>query len=147
MIERERKFLIKKMPEELIEIGLIRQGYLMIEKDRHLRVRIYDSKEFGDQAFLCYKQDIDSTSRYENEYEIPLEDAECLMSRASKILIKKRYYKTIGDVICHIDKYQGGLVVCELEYEDCLYELPDFVGKEITGIKKYNNINLAKCIN
>lgn len=143
MIEKERKFLLKAWPESAKELGQIRQGYLMLTKDKQLRVRIYDSGEFGNQAFLCYKLKVTDTERLEYEYEIPLEDAEELFEASEKTLSKLRYYIE-GSTNIVIDVYEDGLQVCEIEYDKALKKLPKFCGKEITGNKKYSNINLAK---
>jgi CYTH domain-containing protein len=48
-----------------------------------------------------------------------------------------------------VDEFHGfneGLVVAEVElaYEDEPYEKPDFIGKEVTGDRRYYNSQLRK---
>jgi hypothetical protein len=67
MIERERKFRLKYLPEGLTPIH-IKQAYLMFDKKKQFRVRIIDDKE----AYVAYKVKIDKTTKSEYEYEIDL---------------------------------------------------------------------------
>ena len=143
MIEKERKFLLKYLPDNAKLVGRIQQGYIMLSPKKQLRVRIYLSGEFGNQAFMCYKSSINKTDRLEFEYEIPLADAKEMYNTAIRKLEKTRFYVE-GTDHYDIDIYDDGLQVCEIEYTERIREIPDFCGKEITGVKKYSNINLAK---
>ncbi|ENS6335091.1 CYTH domain-containing protein [Neisseria gonorrhoeae] len=72
-IEIERRFLIEndKWRQYADEPLLLKQGYLSVEKERTIRIRIA-----GKRAWLTLKGYISEISRSEFEYEIPLADAE-----------------------------------------------------------------------
>jgi adenylate cyclase len=72
-IERERKFLIKNEERRsAVKDGgeLIRQGYLVAEEKRSVRVRVA-----GNEGFLAIKGKTVGTSRPEFEYPIPVQEA------------------------------------------------------------------------
>jgi CYTH domain-containing protein len=89
-------------------------------------------------------------SRYEFETEIPVPDADHLLSLCDKPLIEKTRYKyDYENLTWEIDEFHGvndGLVVAEveLESEDQQFEKPDFIGEEVTGQVKYYNMMLLK---
>ena len=142
-IEKERKFLLK--PEEIVLSNFIsqkiQQAYLMLIDKDQLRVRIIDDKK----AFLCYKKCFDKITRGEYEYEIPLSDAKLLYNSA-KYKLEKTRYKVYSKHDTCVDVYPNGLKVVEIEFEKDLdkKDIPSFCGKEISGMKKYSNIQIAK---
>ena len=87
-------------------------------------------------------------SRYEFEKEITLDEAEHLMQLCEPGLIDKtRYLVKSGQHTFEVDEFYGeneGLVIAEVELnsEDEPYEKPDFIGKEVTGDKRYYNAHL-----
>ena len=89
-------------------------------------------------------------SRYEFEIEIPVSDADHLLSLCDQPLIEKTRYKyDYEGVTWEIDEFHGvndGLVVAEveLESEDQEFEKPYFIGEEVTGQVKYYNMMLLK---
>ena len=89
-------------------------------------------------------------SRYEFETEIPVLDADHLLSLCDKPLIEKTRYKyDYEDLTWEIDEFHGdndGLVVAEveLESEDQQFNKPDFISEEVTGQEKYYNMMLLK---
>lgn len=149
-IEIERKFIVKILP-----IGLrgttVHQGYLQTEKERTIRVRTVQSEK-SLLGFLTIKGKGNKSgmSRYEFETEIPVTDADHLLSLCDKPLIKKTRYKyEHGGLTWEIDKFLSeneGLILAEveLESEEQSIEKPDFVGKEVTGQVKYYNMMLMK---
>ena len=84
-------------------------------------------------------------SRYEFEKEITLDEAEHLMQLCEPGLIDKtRYLVKSGTHTFEVDEFYGeneGLVMAEVELgsEDEPYEKPDFIGKEVTGDRRYYN--------
>lgn len=141
MIEKERKFLLTELPKYIRKGKFIEQGYLMLEEDKHLRVRIIDRKE----AFLAFKIAHSDIMRIEYEYEIPLEDAEEMLNTTEIKLTKMRYKSSFKGNTVDIDFYPDGVAVVEIEYEgENLENIPKYCGAEITGIKKYSNIEIAK---
>ena len=145
--EIERKFLVKNMDWKTNSQGIYyHQGYLNDEPERTVRVRIA-----GNKAFLTIKGISKGFSRDEFEYEIPLTDAsEILNKLCFKPNIEKyRYRINYNNHQWEIDEFAGdnkGLIVAEIELqtEDEKFELPDWIGQEVTGDPRYYNSNLIK---
>jgi len=148
MVEIERKFLVneEKWKRSRPENGvLIRQGYIFDTEKGILRVRIK-----GTKGFLTIKSQTVSMTRTEFEYEIPVNEAEILLDdMCDSSLSKTRYSFKGGDHSWEIDEFHGRLaplILAEIELEDESeqFELPDFVGEEVTFDKRYYNSELIK---
>lgn len=138
MIEKERKFLLKQLPKtERVE--KIKQGYIMVEGKKHLRVRIVNDE----RSYLTLKIEKSPEERWEFEYPIPLSDGIELFNSTDIKLEKTRYKTTYFGNQVDIDVYPNGLQVVEIEYLDDLTHIPGFCGKEITGQFEYSNLYLA----
>jgi adenylate cyclase len=147
-IEIERKFLVKKDKWEQVvkkEKSLFRQGYILSDPQKTIRVRLTDT-----EAFLTIKGQTVGASRPEFEYKIPTEDARHMLDNfCISELSKIRYFIPHHDgYTWEVDEFLGeneGLIVAEIELssEDELFLLPDWVDKEVTSEKKYTNSNLA----
>ena len=84
-LEIERKFLVDKMLWKPDGPGAaLMQGYIFIEQDRQLRVRIK-----GARAFMTVKLGSDVRIRSEFEYEIPTVDAEELLIACGQKTVSK----------------------------------------------------------
>ena len=148
--EIERKFLVSFLPEGMGGTNM-RQGYLQPEKERAVRVRTVQKDE-SKKGVLTIKGigSVSWMSRYEFETEIPVPDADYLLSLCDKPLIEKTRYKyDYEDLTWEIDEFHGvndGLVVAEveLESEDQQFKKPNFIGEEVTGQVKYYNMMLLK---
>ena len=148
--EIERKFLVSFLPEGMGGTNM-RQGYLQPEKERAVRVRTVQ-KDGSKKGFLTIKGigSESGMSRYEFETEIPVPDADYLLSLCDKPLIEKTRYKyDYEDLTWEIDEFHGvndGLVVAEVELESEEQKLkkPNFIGEEVTGQVKYYNMMLLK---
>lgn len=146
-IETERRFLIKNdsWKAHASSPKLMSQGYLSVEKERTIRVRI-----IGRQAWLTLKGYISDVTRSEFEYEIPLADAQAMMDTMCPFKLKKSRYEVVHEGFTfEIDEYFGEnapLIVAELELpsEDTLFPKPDWLGEEITSNGKYTNAYLSK---
>lgn len=146
-VEIERKFLVSSNAWQGLGIGVpYCQGYLTSAKGCTVRVRVA-----GPQAFLTIKGPTQGASRTEFEYEIPLGEAqEMLSSLAEKPLIEKvRYTLLDNGFTWEIDEFSGentGLVVAEIELadENQHFPKPAWLGKEVTGDPRYYNSNLGK---
>lgn len=154
MIEKERKFLIGdkvNIEKYKLKSKLIKQGYLLLgQGGRQLRIRILDKK-----AYICYKYKISEYEKAEYEYKIPYKEGLELYNSSELKLEKNRFSQKINDEIrIDIDFYKNDYIVVELEYT-CSFEksneyikniskLNKLIGDEITGDKKYSNIQLAK---
>ena len=148
-MEIERKFLVKdnSFVDEAFKKRRIVQGYICSDAERSVRVRIRD-----DEGFLTIKSATNERgwSRYEFEKPVSLKDAEDLMELCLPGLIDKvRYYVKAGNHVWEVDVFHGkneGLIVAEieLESENDVFELPLWVGQEVSGDAKYYNSMLAK---
>jgi len=144
-IEIERKFLIKNDNwKPLVQKGqAIKQGYLNLDPERTVRVRLINQK-----GFLTIKGKSINTSRLEFEYEIPHEEAEELLKLSDKTGIEKTRYELPADgVIWEIDIFQGqneGLRIAEIELtdENQPFEKPEWLGHEVSLDSRYYNSNL-----
>ncbi|BBA80002.1 putative adenylate cyclase [cyanobacterium endosymbiont of Rhopalodia gibberula] len=147
-IEIERKFLVKGDAWRSWGQGKIyRQGYILTQNEMTtVRVRIV-----GDCAFLTFKGKTKGFSREEFEYSIPLEDAEIMLENLCNhpLIQKIRYRIHLGNLVWEVDEFQGeneGLVLAEVELssEDQSFELPAWIGEEVTQDLRFYNVNLAK---
>ena len=146
-IEIERKFLMNPEKWEHLEKPLgefYRQGYLSTDPTKTIRVR-----QTSEQGFLTIKGISVGATRKEYEYEIPLEEAKELLDQFSVAELSKIRYKiSIGNHVWEVDEFSGknaGLIVAEIELtsEDEDFEIPDWIGREVTGVEKYYNSNLV----
>lgn len=145
--EIERKFLVRGEGwRALGEAVAYRQGYLSTAPARCVRVRIA-----GEHAFLTLKGATTGARRAEFEYAIPVADArELLDTLCLRPLIEKvRRTIHLHGVTWEVDEFAGdnrGLVVAEVELTDPLQavELPDWIGREVTGEARYYNANLVR---
>jgi CYTH domain-containing protein len=146
-IEIERKFLVANDTWKDTVVGSvnIRDGLIASYKSRKVRVRISDQI-----AVITIKGPRRGIARAEYEYEIPLADAEVIMSNicGDDTLEKQRYLVEDAGTIWHIDVYGGilmGVVIAEIELkqEDQKFALPPWIEKEVTGNEFYKKINLA----
>ncbi len=145
-VEIERKFLLSSDEWKGLAKGtLYRQGYLSVSKERTVRVRTV-----GEKGYLTVKGISTGVSRMEYEYEIPLPDAVTMLNELciQPIIEKKRFAIKHKGFVWEVDEFfreNQGLIVAEieLEYEDQLFEKPDWIGEEVTGDKRYFNSSLA----
>lgn len=146
-IEIERKFLLANDRwRGLGEATLMRQGYLVADPVRTVRVRIE-----GERAVITVKSKSTGASRGEWEYEIPVADAaELLDGLCEQPLVEKvRHRIAHRGHVWEVDEFLGqnaGLVVAEIELgaEDEAFEKPDWIGAEVTGEARYYNSNLIR---
>lgn len=146
--EIERKFLVKEGYKQFaFTFTRITQGYLSSVPERIVRIRIN-----GDKGFLTIKgvSSFSGMSRYEWEKEIPVTEARELLALCEPGIINKtRYLLQVGKFTFEVDEFYGendGLVMAEIELssEEELFEIPLWLGKEVTGDKRYYNSKLAK---
>lgn len=146
MIEIERKYLVINNNYKSGTPIRISQGYICSEEDRVVRVRIK-----GNKAYLTIKNATIGFARNEYEYEIPVADAEAMLHNTCQqpIIDKTRYIIEHKEHIWEVDEFHGdndGLVIAEIELENKnqQFELPDFIGEEVTGDARYYNACLFK---
>ncbi|WP_430908748.1 CYTH domain-containing protein [Maribacter sp. 2-571] len=149
MIEIERKYLVRSdaYRNEAKAQKAMEQGFLNTHPDRTVRVRI-----MGDKGFLTVKGRSNSsgTTRFEWEREIPLQEAKALLLLCEEGVIQKiRFYVPKGKHVFEVDEFQGankGLTVAEVELqsETEAFEVPEWLGAEVTGDVRYYNSHLSK---
>ena len=147
-IEVERKFLVADIAAlnlPAIKGKQIRQAYLVDQGAFNLRVRMTDQR-----AFLTFKEAKSGLQRHEFEYAIEPSEAEWMMEQWSvtATIDKIRYPIHHAGYLWEVDVFAGandGLVVAEVELEnaDCEPVLPAWLGREITGERRYYNQELA----
>lgn len=146
-MEIERKFLVKKLPDNLSSYAyhMIEQGYLSTEPV--VRIRKQD-----DEYYLTYKS---KGLMVREEYNLPLTKSsyEHLREKVDGILISKtRYVIPIEDSLnIELDIFHGpydGLVLAEVEFpteEAALaYQAPDWFLEDVTNSSKYHNSTLSR---
>ena len=158
-MEIERKYLVTSDCYKKLAVARyhIRQGYISREKTGTVRVRITD-----DKAYLTIKGKpaAGHFARYEWEKEIDVQEAEELMKLCQGTVIDKTRWivpAETGDnlqltvdnlqLIWEVDEFHGkheGLVVAEIELdnEEQSFEIPDFIGDEVTHDPRYYNANM-----
>lgn len=145
-IEIERKFLVTGEGwRSGAQSQQCQQGYLSITNEVAVRVRV-----LGKSASLTVKGMGASISRPEFEYSIPLDDAhEMLEKHCLKPIVEKTRYQVVyKGQAWDVDEFQGdntGLVLAEIELENeqQVVELPEWVGEEVTDDTSYIEINLG----
>jgi len=144
-LEIERKFLVKGNNwQKGYKKQLIIQGYLHLEHDYTVRVRQID-----EQGFITIKAIDKGIAKKEFEYEIPLEEAQQLLKLCKTTLIEKyRYSVETNGFMWEVDEFLGknsGLVIAEVELEqvDQIINIPEWIGNEVTGDRRYYNAHLS----
>jgi len=145
-IEIERKFLVANDGwKSAVESSVyLKDGLLMKSSTAKLRVRREPTK-----AVLTLKSPIVGLERREFEYEIPLADADLLLSDhcEGESVGKTRHFVQQETITWIVDVYDGilsGVVLAEVELEHARQkiELPDWVGMEVTGQLEYSKANV-----
>lgn len=147
--EQEWRFLVTKCPRVTSVPGVeIRQGYLT---ESGLTVR---ARQFGDQGFLTIKAPFQTSQegpivRKEFEYEIPLRDAQELISLSPAYIVKTRYTLENGfEIDMFHDRFEG-LIIAEYEIKSDLYlnhpprPLEKMEWINITNDSRYSNKSLS----
>ena len=152
-IEIERKYLLKNddWRELVSKSTYFKQGYLNETDNKEnckssIRVRIE-----GDNANINIKSMTLSITRQEYEYAIPLEDAEKMLDELciQPLIEKTRHIVYYDEHKWEIDVFEGdnqGLIVAEIELvnEDEKFNMPSWIGEEVSEQEKYYNVCLVK---
>ena len=140
-LEIERKFLVTgDFKSQAYSSSRITQGYILSAGGKTVRIRIRD-----DKGYITIKGPSKGFSRYEWEKEIALDEAQQLMELCERPLIDKtRYLIKSGRHVFEVDEFYGdneGLIMAEVELgsDDEAFEKPEWLGKEVTGDRKYYN--------
>lgn len=142
-VEKERKFLVRVLPEKYLERGgnEITQWYICFKPPVRVRVENFDD------CYLTIKTRKKRGEDYELEGEIPKFASENLAAFRKGNKVRKTRY-ALG--VLELDVFCGqlaGLVLLEFEKKTGResFEIPsDLKVVEVTGDKRFRNHNLAK---
>ena len=147
-LEIERKFLVKRLPDEIATFPRdeIAQGYLATESGG-VQVRL---RKKGNVRSLTYKRTV-KNGRDEREIRLSAEQFDALWpATAGRRLTKVRYEMPWKEHTIEIDVYRGrhdGLIVAEVEFPDekscAAFKPPDWMDEDVTGKSRYSNVLLA----
>lgn len=157
MQEIEHKYLTTSRDfEALATPTYYRQGYIPTVNGMTVRIRIART-----QGYITFKDHAKSLTRHEFEYPIPVADAEQMLTLmcSTPQIMKQRYVipatgghlpdgTTVEGLHWEVDVFMGdneGLVVAEIEVpsEDTRYDIPSWIGAEVTGDHRYYNSALT----
>jgi adenylate cyclase len=144
--EIERKFLVHDdaWRSSVSAAIRLRQAYIASMPDRNVRVRLANDEI----ATITIKLGR-ALTRDEFEYAITVPDAEELLGAAiGHVIEKTRYHVSYRGFLWEVDVFAGphaGLVIAEVELrsEQDDPELPEWLGREVTGEYRYSNQALA----
>jgi len=145
-LEIERKFLVKNNAWQKGAKGIdYQQGYLSTYPSRTVRVRVE-----GKAGKITIKGKKKGIAGDEFEYDIPVDDAKYLLKNLCKqpTIQKIRYKIPFKGLVWEVDVFYGqnkGLVIAEVELEstDQKYNMPKWIGKEVTKDRRFRNANLV----
>ena len=158
MIEIERKFLLKAIPDILPpEVVKIDQFYFKNKDGVWERVRQWNSNLYGKRWIHTIKTKISDFSNEEVEKDITKLEYEefkkgCRENKSNSRYIKKeRWIYPDGDLYWEVDIFKDKchIVIAEIEIpsEDYDLNIPEFISKktllEVTGQKLFSNRSLS----
>ena len=144
--EIERKFLVNAAKWNQLDkpVGKeIRQGYVDRTPEHTVRIRTK-----GDKGYITLKGKEINGVRAEFEYEIPFDDAvEMLNLFCDKVLRKTRFEINFQGFVWEVDEFYSpnrGLILAEIELPsiETGFQIPDWIGEEVTGRPEYYNANM-----
>lgn len=155
--EIERKFLLTKgssipIPESFVKT-IIKQGYIHIEKNKQIRIRIFKLENSIECASICVKY---TGKQIRDEFEFfitpKLKEAKELYNKCELFLEKKRlsFDANLKGVTYDIDSFPNGMQWIEVEFDSIKImkrwekKKPYWVGKEVSNDSNFSNIRLAK---
>lgn len=158
-IEIERKFLLKTMPVlKPSEIIKIEQWYFKNSEGIWERARYCNSNIKGKYYIHTIKTTISKGVNMEDEHVLTKEEYELFVENCkredieSRTISKKRCVYPQGKLKWEVDKFDGHLIIAEIEIPNQDYEvlIPDYIKNiviiEVTGIKQFSNKNLSNKI-
>jgi len=157
MFEIERKFLVTQPLNTILkQVAAIRtleisQVYLQGTGNWTQRVRtIFDYENGETRHVFTMKQKVNDLRCVEIENTVSEQFMRSFALVGTVPMRKSRYEVLVKDSWWHVDVFLdpefGGLIVAEIElkHEDAPFSRPSWIGKEVTKIKKYKNVRLAR---
>jgi CYTH domain-containing protein len=157
MIEIERKFLLKAVPDlKPTEVIKIKQWYLKVDGIWE-RARSMDSNIYGIKWVHTIKTRISDISNIEDEYDMDKDEFDDFVKRCksakqnARYITKERRIYPDGELKWEVDVFSQKchIIVAEIEIptEDYELEIPEFIQKknllEVTGLKQFSNRSLS----
>lgn len=145
-MERERKFLVDRMPDDLGPAVAIHQGYLALDGNVQVRVRRAET-----ECTLTVKGGR-GRDRTEVETTITVEQFDDLWPLTEGRRIEKARHRVslVDGRTAEVDLYAGahaGLQVVEVEFPDDAdpdtFVPPPWFGRDVTDDTRYSNADLA----
>lgn len=148
-VEIERKFLVTGEFKHLaIKSSNIIQGYLSESHGNIVRIRIQDNT--GILTIKGKPQD-NNIKRYEWEKEISINEAKELIDLCKDEIIHKTRYVVPEEtgLSYEVDVFHdnnSGLILAEIELpdENTKFNIPDWIGREVTNDIRYFNSSLRQ---
>lgn len=144
-IERERTFLVTRVPGSIGAGRRIRQGYVAVDGQVSVRVRDIE----GADPTLTLKAGAGST-RIELEWTLTRTRFEALWPLAEgRRIDKTRHLVAVGDRAVEVDVFAGdldGLCLVDVEFDDQVTmttSSPSWFGAEVTDDVRWSNARLA----
>lgn len=152
-VEIERKFLLVSdaWRRAVSRSVRMRQGYLVDAQAlaaglarSSVRVRVA-----GDAAWINVKSSEPGITRQEFEYHIPVPDAEQMLAQLCRgCVTKTRHLVPVAEHTFEIDEFDSdnaGLIVAEIELTspDNPFPHPAWLGREVSHLSRYYNVNLG----
>ena len=145
--EIERRFLIKndEWKNFITKKTFIEQGYFSTHPNEWIIRLRAENKKYK----LTLKKPLKNFTSYEFEYKIPSSDGEIIISQLNNKIYKERFYLLINQKYWVVDIFKDKnipleIAEIELNNEDEIIQVPNFISKEITGVKIFSNFQLAK---
>lgn len=157
-LEIERKFLLPKYPEQLINTGELKiitrqsmdQTYLAIDGAQELRVRKITDLDSGEVTFTHTFKDGKGISREEIEYYISEGLYNQMIDAVKAVpLLKERLTGLWNGTTVEIDVYtQLELSVLEVEFDSLeeaeRFNAPEWFGQDVSTERQYSNKTVWK---
>jgi len=146
-IEIERKFLVANddWKQRVTRSAQMSQGYLGTTGKASVRVRVA-----GEQAWINIKSANPGMTRMEFEYSVPAAEGREMLDLSQQVPLEKtRYWVQEGSHTWEVDVFSGanqGLLTAELELrsEQEKFDIPSWLGREVTSEICYYNNQLAR---
>lgn len=149
--EIEHRFLLKRLPKEIPSYSLDIAQYYYPNNAGWARIRKEYNNNTKEFKFIhTVKTSIKPGISEEIEINITESEFNNFLKKAKNPIFKTRYVYEYQNKKWEVDKFTHfALIIAELElkYEDELYQIPEYIEKEIliniTGNYKFSNLTLA----
>lgn len=147
-LEIERKYLVTgDFKSQAKSHTSICQGYLVADAKRTVRIRLRGTKGY---ITIKGESSADGLQRFEWEKEIDADEARQLLKLCMPGSLEKvRWLVEFDGHTFEVDEFEGenkGLIMAEVELNNTneKVNLPNWIGKEVTGDKRFYNSYLSQ---